>query len=143
MTPPASHEAPDRQELYWRNLADGHLSFPRCNRCGHAWLPVSHECPNCLTADWDFERASGRGVLLSWVVYFRAYNELWADRLPYVVALIQLDEGPRLMSNLRGRFDIADLRRDHPVQLTIENERGTAVPRFVPEGSEQEGGDAW
>jgi uncharacterized protein len=141
MTPPTLPEAPDQVAAYWRNLDDGHLDFARCNVCHHAWLPVSHDCPNCLAADWRFEPASGEAIMLSWVIYNHAYNDLWADRLPYIVALIQLKEGPRLMSNLVGTFDPARLTIDHPVLLTIEDERGTAVPRFTPVGAEPEGGE--
>jgi hypothetical protein len=132
MTPPTFPEAPDFRADYWQNVADGRFSFARCARCGHGWLPVSHECPECLGADWRFEAASGDAIALSWVVFHHSYNEMWADRLPYTVALIQLAEGPRLTTNLVGGFDPSELRMDHPVRLVIEDERGTAVPRFRP-----------
>ena|ERR1700712_4929211 len=138
MTPNLA-ESPDFTAQFWRNIKNGHLEFARCDNCSYAWLPVSRECPQCLRAGWRFEKTAGSGILLSWVVYNRAYNDLWADRLPYVVALVQLDEGPRMMTNLVGSYDLAKLRIDHPVRLQIEDERGTAVPRFVPIGAEREG----
>lgn len=132
MTPPMLPETPDYTALYWERLAEGQLAFARCGHCGHAWLPVSRECPQCHAAAWRFEVASGRATLLSWVIYHHAYNELWADRVPYVVALVQLVEGPRLTSNLIGDLTGAELQMDQPLQLVIEDERGTAVPRFTP-----------
>jgi uncharacterized OB-fold protein len=132
MTPPTFPAAPDINANYWQNIANGQLSFSRCARCGHGWLPVSRECPACLAADWTFEPASGEAIALSWVTFHHSYNELWADRLPYVVALIQLAEGPRLMTNLVAGSDPSRLRMDHPVLLVIEEERGIAVPRFKP-----------
>ncbi|SDZ48794.1 Zn-ribbon domain-containing OB-fold protein [Herbiconiux ginsengi] len=138
---PKLPEAPDPAVEYWQNLSEGRLTFGRCRQCDHAWLPVSRECPSCLAADWRFEASTGDAVALSWVVYNHAYNDLWADRLPYVVALIELAEGPRLMSNLVGDFDPTQLRIDHPVRLVIESEGDTAVPRFVPIEQVPEDGD--
>lgn len=128
---PTLPATPDHLARYWESVGEGRLTFPRCHRCGHAWLPASNECPACLVADWSFETASGEATLLSWVVYHHAYHPKWADRLPYTVALVQLAEGPRMMSNIVGVDDPEALVADQPLRLVFQDEAGTTVPRFT------------
>lgn len=127
--------APERDALnapYWDSLANGALSFQRCAACGHAWLPARSECPSCLADQWQWERATGGGKLISWVVYHTAFHPAFANRLPYNVAVVELDEGPRLISNVVGVADAETLQIDQHLRLVIEDESGTAVPRFRP-----------
>src|SRR4029450_8750309 len=84
---------------YWDALRDGHLVFQRC-ACGHAWLPARRHCPASLEPEPRWERASGRGRLRRWVIYHPAYHPAFENRLPYNVSLVELDEGPRLLTNV-------------------------------------------
>jgi len=114
---------------YWAALRAGRLDFQRCRGCGNAWLPPREECPRCLEADWAWETASGRGRVISWVVYHLAPNRTFASRVPYNVAIVELDEGPRLITNLldgEGRSP----RIEAPVELEIQEEGGLAMARF-------------
>ncbi len=117
---------------YWQSLAQGTLSFQRCARCGHAWLPARSECPACLEADWAWTPAGGGARLVSWVVFHVAYHPAFENRLPYNVAVVELDEGPRLISNVIGIDDHESLVIDQRLVLRIEHEGATAVPRFMP-----------
>ena len=124
---------PEFNELtqpFWDSLAAGTLTFQRCDDCRHAWLPARSECPQCLSARWRREAASGGARLVSWVVYRHAYHPAFASRLPYAVAVVELDEGPRLISNIVGVTDYSTLRIDARLSLVIEKEAGMAVPRF-------------
>jgi uncharacterized OB-fold protein len=108
----------------------GVISFQRCRACSNAWLPQRTECPRCLAADWTREDASGRGKLVSWVVYHRAYHESVADRVPYNVSLIELAEGPRVLANLIGD---ADLHADMPVRVVVGRRNDRPIVMFEPE----------
>ncbi|HZV51381.1 MAG TPA: OB-fold domain-containing protein [Candidatus Dormibacteraeota bacterium] len=114
---------------YWAALRAGRLDFQRCRACGNAWLPPREECPRCLEADWAWETASGHGRVISWVVYHVAPNQMFASRVPYNVAIVELDEGPRLITNLLGD-DGRSPRIEAPVQLEIQEEGGLAMARF-------------
>jgi uncharacterized OB-fold protein len=114
---------------YWQALEEGKLIFPRCRACNNAWLPPRRECPSCLAADWDWETASGAGRLISWVVYHIAYNEAFAERLPYTVAVVELAEGPRMITNLLESTDQTP-SADAPVSLEIQNDGGIFLARF-------------
>lgn len=115
---------------YWDALDAGRLDFQRCEGCGNAWLPPREECPRCLGAAWRWEAASGRGRVISWVVYHVALHEAFASRLPYNVAVVELEEGPRLITNLVG-LDGRDVRIEAPVELVVEREGGLAMARFT------------
>ena len=119
---------------YWEALDTGRQVFQRCRVCANAWLPPRHECPRCLQANWFWEDAGGAARLISWVVYHTAFHPAYASRLPYTVAVVELAEGPRLISNVVGVDDPESLRIDQPLQLTIEREGGFAVPRYRPGG---------
>lgn len=116
---------------YWQALEEGRLVFQRCKPCGNAWLPPRTECPKCLSSQWQWETASGRAKLVSWVVYHHGYHPYYASRLPYNVAVVELTEGPRLMSNVVDANG-GGLRIEMPLQLVIQRESGVALPRFRP-----------
>jgi uncharacterized protein len=123
--------APEVTELtapYWEALEAGRLQFQRCEACAHAWLPPREECPVCLGPDWAWQEATGTGRLISWVIYHHAFHESLRDRVPYNVAIVALDEGPRLITNIVGPED--GLAIDHPVTLELGTEGQTSVARF-------------
>jgi uncharacterized OB-fold protein len=117
---------------YWDSLDQGVLSYQRCTHCQHAWLPARSECPKCLRAQWRWQPASGRARLISWVVFHVAYHKAFEHRLPYNVAVVELEEGPRLMSNVVDVADAETLCIDQALRLKIEREGATAVARFAP-----------
>lgn len=114
---------------YWDALEEGRLQFQRCGACGNAWLPPREECPRCLAADWTWETAMGRGRVVSWVVYHRSPHPLFADRVPYNVAVVELEEGPRLITNLLDP-DGLGIRIDAAVRLEVQREGSLALARF-------------
>ena len=121
----------DLNRPYWDGLSEGRHQYQCCAACGHRWLPARGECPGCLGTDWSWQTASGRARLVSWVVYRIAYHASFAQRLPYTVAVVELEEGPRMFSNIVGA-DAAALRIDMPLRMVIEREGDSAVARFTP-----------
>jgi uncharacterized protein len=124
--------APPVTELsqpYWDGLAAGELRFQRCTACGNAWLPPREECPRCWGDRWTFEASCGRGTLVSWVIYHKAYHPYFQDRLPYNVAVVELAEGPRLLTNVEVD-DHGELAIDREVVLSVSEESGWSLARF-------------
>ena len=124
-TPRPEHD--DLTHPFWEALRQGHLAFQRC-ACGCALLPARRFCPACLSSQLSWERAGGSGILLSWVVYHTAYHPAFEAKLPYNVALVQIDEGPRLITNIVDPLD--QLVGNARVQLQVEWEGDTALARF-------------
>lgn len=115
---------------FWDGLSEGKLFFQKCNACSHSWLPARQECPNCLAADYTWTKASGNGVMKSWVVYHTSFIPAFRDRLPYNVAIVKLDEGPQMATNIVEEADYSKFSIDHPVELVVEKEHGINVARF-------------
>ena len=117
---------------FFEGAKQGELRLQRCDACGQHWFPPSKNCPRCLSTDWQWIIASGRGRVWSWIVMHQRYFKAFEADLPYNVAFIELDEGPRLMSTL---VDVApdQIRCDMPVTVTFEDATDEiAVPKFRP-----------
>ena len=105
------------EKPFWNHVQNRELRLQRCAACSHVWFPPGPVCPACLGDDWRFEPMSGRGRVVAWTVFHRAYfKELPA---PYAVVSVALDEGPLLIGNLHG-VDPAAIRLDLPVRVTFE-----------------------
>ena len=119
-------------EPFWTGGLSGELRLQRCAACGHIRYPISTICPRCWSADYDWTAVSGRGTVQSYIVYERAYHDEWADQVPYVVALIELAEGPVLISNVVG-LEPAEVRVGQPVTAVFDRRSATAaLPQFAP-----------
>lgn len=123
----------DHEAAYREALAAGRLSLQRCPH-GHLWLPAREQCPTCLEDAAGRVDASGAARLVSWVVYRRSFDPSTEDRVPYDVALVELAEGPRLITNLLGVDPGDRLPADAPLRLRIERAGDVALPRFEPLG---------
>lgn len=87
-------------EFFWSGLADHKLLIQRCTNCKTLRVPPRPMCGNCQSLDWDSVESTGRGTVYSFVM--PQYPPLPFLQYPYVVALIELDEGVRIVSNLCG-----------------------------------------
>lgn len=126
--PPAT----DLTEPFWAGGQSGELRLQKCAGCGHVRYPISTICPVCWSADADWTAMSGRGTVQSFIVFERAYHDAWAGQVPYVVALIELAEGPVLVSNVIGVAPAA-VRVGQPVTVTFpRRSRTAALPQFTP-----------
>jgi uncharacterized OB-fold protein len=114
---------------YWEGLARGELLYQKCGDCGKGQLPPRTQCTHCLSDNITWQRASGSGRIVSWVVYHYAIHERFKDKVPYNVAIVELAEGARLVTNI-VEADNAELRIGAPVELVIEEEDGLALARF-------------
>jgi len=103
--PQSERPLPRPDELsrpFWQGCARSELLFQQCARCAHRWLPASVVCPRCWSADVQWQPARGLGTVFSFAVYHRAYHPAFRSALPYTVAVIELEEGPRLVCNVVG-----------------------------------------
>lgn len=87
---------------FWDAARDGRLVFQRCADCGYAQFYPRPHCTRCHGVSVAWETASGRATLYSFSVVRRSAVPGFADDLPYVFALVDLEEGPRLTTNVIG-----------------------------------------
>ena len=122
-------------EPFWAAADEGRLVLPRCDACDTViWYPRRF-CPVCHTSAVSWFDASGRGTVYSFTIVRKGQGK-WADVAPYVIAYVELDEGPRVLTNIVGT-DPAEVRIGLPVVAdfaTSERDDGEAfaVPRFRP-----------
>lgn len=117
---------------YWQAAHEHRLSLPRCESCSQFWFPPSRSCPHCLSAAFKFEDVSGRGKVYSFVTFHRVYHPAFADELPYVVALVELEEGPRLLTNILG-VKPEDVACEMKVEVVFDDvDAETSIPKFRP-----------
>jgi len=90
----------DDTRFFWEGAGRGELLIQRCAACGELRHPPRPMCPRCRSLDWVSVRASGRGTVHSYVVPHHPRLPAFPDR--YVVALVDLEEGTRLVTNLVG-----------------------------------------
>ena len=85
---------------YWEACNEGRLVIQRCGACGHHQFYPRLLCTRCMSGDLGWHEASGQGRVKSFTIIRRPVTEAYADDVPYVVALIELAEGPTMMSNV-------------------------------------------
>lgn len=92
----------DLNRPFWTAAREGRLALQHCGDCGKPRYPINHVCPHCLCETYEWKPVSGRGTVHSSIVFHQVYNQAFAMDVPYNVSLIQLEEGPRMMSNVVG-----------------------------------------
>ena len=85
---------------FWDALNAGELRIERCARCGSLRHPPRPMCPHCHSFDAEWVRMSGRGTVYSYVVTHQPIHPAFAERVPFATVQVELEEGPRLTSNL-------------------------------------------
>jgi uncharacterized OB-fold protein len=122
----------DESKPYWQGLRERRLMIPQCEDCRRFWFPPSLLCQHCSSPNWSWREASGRGRVYSYVVYHRVYHPGFADEVPYAVAVVALDEGPRMISNVVGVAP-DQIVCDMPVEITyIDITEDRTIPKFKP-----------
>jgi hypothetical protein len=90
---------PDTQP-FWDGCGRGVLLLQRCTVCSTFRHPPSPICPNCLNAKHEWLEATGHGTVYTFVIVREALRRGWEEFVPYVVAVIDLDEGPKFVTNV-------------------------------------------
>jgi len=118
---------------FWEGTRLGELRLQACRDCGHTYFPPRPFCPSCASKKVEVLRASGRGTLHSYVI---SHLPAPGFEPPYTIAVVKLEEGPKMLTNIVGTpCDPALLSLDDPVQVTFEtmNEQIT-LPMFTIAG---------
>lgn len=116
-------------EPYWSAASRGVFLLPRCKVCDRFHHHPRRWCPHCWSSELEWAQPSGRGVVVTFSVVHQAPSPAFA--VPYVLAVVKLDEGPQLMCNLL-EIDPADVRCDLSVEVMFEKRGERALPQFRP-----------
>ena len=118
-------------EHFWAGTLVGELRLQQCDDCASIYFPPRPFCPACASRSITIIRASGRAILASYVINQRPHPAFDGD---YAIALVTLEEGPRMMSNLLNVAQTPDaLELDMPLQVTFRSLNDEiALPYFEP-----------
>ena len=126
---------PPNEELsrpFWDAAKSHQLVMPRCKSCANLFFYPRELCPNCDSSDTEWVGVSGKGRLYSYTVVYQAGNPAFQPDTLYIYALVQLDEGPRIPTNLVD-CEIEDAEIDMPVEVAFEDVTDDAtLVKFKP-----------
>lgn len=112
---------------FWEGVKNNELRIQHCDDCNtHIFYPRTY-CPHCFSDNVSWKKASGKGRIYSYTVVHNAFGE-FADQVPYVVALVDLEEGVRMLTRIVGDRDQVAI--DKPVSVTFEKVNDFTLPYF-------------
>jgi uncharacterized OB-fold protein len=119
---------------YWEGAKRRELLIQRCRQCSERWHPPMPICPACRSTDWQWVPVSGRGRVFSFTIVHHAAHVAMKGKTPYLVALVELEEGVRVVANILNH-PLDQVSIGMPVRLTFrEISPGVVLPQFEPEG---------
>jgi uncharacterized OB-fold protein len=117
---------------FWDACARGEYLLQACANCGRYRYPVSRICPGCMSRDFDWKASRGFGAVFTFTVVDRAPSPAFAPYTPYVVALVDLEEGVRVMGNIIDG-DPSSVTVGMPVSVRFQKiDDETTLPQFGP-----------
>ncbi len=117
---------------FWQATAQQRLTYQRCRNCGTVqWYPRAH-CTGCLSPDLETLTASGAGTIYTFSTVRLNYHPFFRAQAPYAVAWVDLDEGPRLLTQIIGVEEPSALAIGDRVKVRFEAQGDLAVPLFEP-----------
>ena len=131
-TGPIPVPTPESQP-FWAAARRHELTLQRCRACARFFFYPRAACPHCLSNDLEWRRASGRGTLHTFTIVHRGLRSFPLGE-PYVLAIVELDEGPRMMTNLVDvEPEPAKLRIGIAVEVVFADVTPeVSLPRFRP-----------
>ena len=119
---------------YWEGLKRHELKLQRCADCHKVWYPPTPFCPHCWSKNFVWTQLSGRGRVTSWVIFHQAYFSSFKDEIPYNVTEVELEEGPRLFTNLIA-VNNEDIEVGMLVEVVFDNVvEDVTLAKFRPAG---------
>jgi hypothetical protein len=113
---------------FWEAARRRELVVQRCG-CGQYRHYPQPLCPRCHSGGWTWAPVSGRGVVYTFTVTHRAFHPAWADRVPYAVATVEIEQGIRMVSDLPPE-DTAEVRIGMPAEVFFDDTEPVTLPRF-------------
>lgn len=124
---PAPAVNPDNA-YFWEGVAEGELRIQQCTPCGTLRHPASPACPKCSSLDWAAVTASGRGAVFTHATVHHPLTPPYHE--PYVLAVIELEEGVRMLTRLLDNYTDDRVRIGAPAHVEFVDVDGVRLPLF-------------
>ena len=123
----------ERTAPYWEAARDGRLAVQECQWSRQVWHPPLPRCPHCHADTVGWRDVSGEGTVYSYTVVRHPTHFAFADKIPYILAIVALAEGPRLVTALTG-IESDEARVGMPVRVVFRPVTETVtLPYFEPD----------
>ena len=120
----------EENRWFFEACARHELVLQKCASCGTVRIYPRALCPSCMSSKTDYLRASGRGRVYTFTVTHQNQAPGFRDELPYVMAYVELDEGPRILTNIINSPP-GEVKIDLPVEVVFEDiDENLAIPKF-------------
>ena len=124
-------DEPDTAE-FWRRTKDKVLSYQHCDDCGAMVFYPRRHCTACGSSNLTWRASAGNGRIYTFSIIRQSYHPFFRSRVPFAVAWINLDEGPRILSNITDVADPAALEIGQRVAVVWEEHEALNIPLFRP-----------
>ncbi|MBS4214903.1 MULTISPECIES: Zn-ribbon domain-containing OB-fold protein [Neobacillus] len=118
-------------DVFWQGCKEHKLLIQKCEDCSSYIFYPRVLCPNCFSEKVEWVQSSGVGKVYSFTIARRPGGPAFKDEVPYVVALIELEEGVRMLSNIID-VDVDKVDCDMPVEVVFQVEGDFTLPKFKP-----------
>jgi uncharacterized OB-fold protein len=108
------------EKPFWDAAKQHRLVLQCCSKCGRVRYPIGPTCPWDLSNDFEWKQMSGRGVVHNFVIYHKPWIPYYRDKVPYALVQVELEEGPRLTTNLL-EVPVDQVRIGIPVEAVWED----------------------
>lgn len=121
-------------EYYWKMAKDEELWLRHCNSCEKIYFYPRDICPGCYSRDTNWVRSTGKGILHTFSIVYRAPHPAFKDDVPYVVALVELEGGARIPTNLiEVEVTPEKIKVGMPVEVVFDRlTEDITLPKFRP-----------
>ena len=124
--------ADEASKPFFDGANEGKLMLVKCSQCGTHRLPGRERCLDCWSTESEWEQASGKGKLYTYGIMHQKYHPAFAEETPYNYAIVELAEGPRLVTNIVD-CEQDDMKTDMPVEAVFDHVSDEAtLIRFRP-----------
>ena len=116
-------------EIFYKGCKEKKLLFQKCKNCGHVIWPFSFACPICYNIDTEIIESKGYGKIYTFTIYNVAFHKSFKENVPYVVAIVHLQEGPKLITNIVDS-SLKDIKCEAKVYVKWEKFGDYFMPKF-------------
>ena len=118
---------------FWAGTKEQVFRYQQCRNCETVIFYARRHCTGCIDGDLEWKTASGRATLYTYSVVRQSYHPFFRNQVPYAVAWIDLEEGPRILSNVVGVADpLKEIHIGMPLELEWEEHETLCIPLFRP-----------
>ena len=118
---------------FWAGTKEKVFRYQQCKHCQTVIFYARRHCTGCIDGDLEWKTASGRATLYTYSVVRQSYHPFFRNQVPYAVAWVDLEEGPRILSNVVGVADpLKDIHIGMPLELEWEEHDTLCIPLFRP-----------